>query len=134
MKKHIAIVQEPVVLTEDERLKRASYFYLLFSCLNCTQFAITELDPNGMKYEQKMMFKKLYNDSKNFLHYLYRNSNNSDKELLQDMSFENITAMASVFGLMSQIPVTQVEWFIAECDKLVWAAANRELMKKNDEK
>jgi hypothetical protein len=131
MNKYIVAKTEPVVLTEEEKLKRASHFYLLFSSLNCVDFAIVQLDPNGMKQDQKMMFNNLKNTSKNFLNYLYKKANPEDKELLQSMSFENISAMACIFGMMNQIPVTQVEWFIEQCESLVWAAANRELLKEN---
>ena len=111
----------------DER-KTANY-WLLITALNTAKFAIVELNPDTMKMQHKQQFKMLQNAMHSFLSGLQGKASKEDKELLNNMNFENVAALAETFGLISQIPEPQIEWFLEQCNRLVFAAVNRELEK-----
>ena len=110
--------------------RKAAQYWLLVTSLNAAKFAIAELEPRQMKFSQKHHFLSLHNAIISFLNSIQRNASKDDKELLDKMSFENVGAMAETMSMIAQIPEKQIEWFLNECNKLVFSAVNKELAKK----
>ncbi len=108
--------------------KTASY-WLLITALNTAKYAIVELEPSGMKFQHKQQFTMLQNAIHGFLSNIQKKTSKEDKELLDSMSFENVAALAETFAMISQIPEPQIEWFLNETNKLVYASVNNERMK-----
>lgn len=109
--------------------KKAADLYLLISCLNAGIYAITELEPDRMNSQDKMLYKNLRNYMLNFLKGLERKATKEQISELHSYNFENVAAMTELMATVSLLPPTQVEWFLNEIQKLSFAAVNRELSK-----
>lgn len=109
--------------------RKTANYWLLVTALNAAQFAIVELEPSKMKFQHKHQFTMLQNAIHGFLTNIQKNASKEDKELLDSQSFENVAALAETFAMISQIPEPQIEWFLNEANKLVYASVNNERMK-----
>lgn len=112
----------------DER-KTVSY-WLLVTALNTSKYCIAELEPSGMKFQQKQQFTMLHNAIHGFLATMQQKTTKKDKEFLDSQSFENVAALVETFSMIAQIPAPQIEWFLNETNKLVYAAVDKEIESK----
>jgi hypothetical protein len=108
--------------------KTVSY-WLLITALNTAKYAIAELEPSGMKFQHKHQFTMLHNAIHGFLATMQQKTSKQDKEFLNSQSFENVAALVETFSMIAQIPEPQIEWFLNETNKLVYASVNNERLK-----
>ena len=113
-----------------EKSKTAADLYLLISCLNAACYAITELNPNIMRFDDKMRYNTLRNQMLNFLKNLERKTTKDKYNELKEFNFENVGAMTELMAVISLLPPGQVDWFLGEVNKLCFAAVNRALAEK----
>ena len=113
-----------------ERSKRAADLYLLISCLNAACYAITELNPDIMRFDDKMRYKALRNTMMNFLKSLESKTTKDQFQELKSFNFENVGAMTELMAVISLLPPAQVDWFLGEVNKLCYGAVNRALLNK----
>jgi hypothetical protein len=112
-----------------DKSKTAADLYLLISCLNAACYAITELDPTKMRFDDKMRYNALRNQMLNFLKTLEAKTTKDKFEELKNFNFENVGAMTELMAVISLLPPGQVDWFLGEVNKLSFAAVNRALLK-----
>jgi hypothetical protein len=110
--------------------KSAADFYLLITCLNAACYAITEMEPDKMKGNDKVNFKNLRCNLLNFLKGLERRTTKEKFEELKQYNFDNVVLMTELMATMSLLPPGQVDWFLGEVNKLTFAAVNRALSEK----
>lgn len=110
--------------------KKAADLYLLISCLNAACYAITELNTNLMRFDDKMRYNALRNTMLNFLKSLEKKTTKDQFEDLKTFNFENVHAMTELMMVISLLPPGQMEWFLEEVNKLSFAAVNRALSEK----
>ena len=110
--------------------KGAADFYLLITCLNAACYAITEMDPDKMKGNDKVSFKNLRCNLLNFLKGLERRTTKEKFDELKQYNFDNVVLMTEIMATMSLIPPGQIEWFTNEINKLSFTAVNRALSEK----
>lgn len=110
--------------------KKAADLYLLISCLNAACYAITELNPNLMRFDDKMRYNALRNTMLNFLKHLESKTTKDQFQDLKSFNFENVGAMTELMAVISLLPPGQVDWFLGEVNKLSFAAVNKALSEK----
>jgi hypothetical protein len=119
--------------TDEQLAKRKEVYYMMLTSLNTIRYCIAEIDVNTLRHEHKSMFKNMHAQSQYLLDNIFaKASRKEDIEILQDISFNNVAAATTVFGLMSKMPQEQIDWFTEECVKLSYAAYNRQNMQKNE--
>ena len=114
----------------NERSRRAADLYLLISCLNAASYAITQLNPNIMRFDDKMRYNALRNTMLNFLKNLEQKTTKDKFEELKEFNFENVGTMTELMSVISLLPPSQLDWFLEEVNKLSFAAVNRALSEK----
>ena len=115
-----------MVLSEEQIVKRKEVYYMLLTSLNTIRYCIAEIDVNTLKHEHKSMFKNMQAQSYFFLDNIFsKASRKEDIEILQDISFNNVAAATTVFGLMSKMPQEEIDWFLEEVEKLIYIANNK---------
>lgn len=126
-------VKENIKFTEEEYQRRKEHYYMLLTSLNTVKYCIAQIGVDTLKHEHKMMFKNMKMNANNFLDNIFaKASKQQDIEILQDISFNNVAAATTLFGLISKMPQEQIDWFTEECVKLSYIAYNRQNMKKDE--
>ncbi len=110
--------------------KKAADLYLLISCLNAACYAITELQTDRMRFDDKMRYNTLRNTMYNFLKHLESKTTKDQYQDLKAFNFENVGAMTELMAVISLLPPSQVDWFLGEVNKLSFAAVNKALSEK----
>lgn len=120
-----------VELTPEQLAKRKEVYYMMLTSLNTIRYCIAEIDVNTLKHEHKSMFKNMQAQAHYFLDNIFNKaSKKEDVEILQDISFNNVAAATTVFGLMSKMPQDEIDWFLEETEKLIYIAYNKKNSKK----
>jgi len=126
-------VKEKIKFTEEEYQRRKEHYYMLLTSLNTVKYCIAQIDVDTLKQEHRMMFKNMKINATYFLDNIFaKASNKQDIEMLQDISFNNVAAATTLFGLISKMPQEQIDWFTEECVKLSYVAFNRQNIKKDE--
>ena len=126
-------VKVKIELTKEEYHSRKEHYYMLLTSLNTVKYCIAQIGVDTLKHEHKMMFKNMQMNSAYFLDNIFaRATKQQDIDILQDISFNNVAAATTLFGLISKMPQEQIDWFTEECVKLSYAAYNRQNMQKNE--
>ena len=126
-------VKVKVELTKEEYQVRKEHYYMLLTSLNTVKYCIAQIGVDTLKHEHKMMFKNMQMNATYFLDNIFaKATKQQDIDILQDISFNNVAAATTVFGLISKMPQEQIDWFTEECVKLSYAAYNRQNMQKNE--
>jgi hypothetical protein len=106
--------------------KEATDFWLLVTALNCAQFSLVQLKDNPhVKHRVKMQFNMFRNQLNNFKSYIHNNSEKEMVGLLQNLSYDNVAAMSETMAMIALVPQEELDWFLEQTQKLVWAAVNR---------
>lgn len=120
-----------IELTPEQLAKRKEVYYMMLTSLNTIRYCIAEIDINTLRHEHKSMFKNMHSQSQYFLDNIFNKaSKKEDIEILQDISFNNVAAATTVFGLMSKMPQDEIDWFLEECEKLIYISYNKRNSKK----
>jgi hypothetical protein len=118
--------QVKIKLTPEQLVKRKEMYYMLLTSLNTIRYCIAEIDVNTVRHEHKSMFKNMQAQSQYLLDNIFsKASRKEDIEILHDISFNNVAAATTVFGLMSKMPQEEIDWFLEEVEKLVYIAYNK---------
>jgi hypothetical protein len=118
--------QVKIELTPEQLAKRKEVYYMMLTSLNTIRYCIAEIDINTLRQEHKSMFKNMQAQSHYFLDNIFsKASKKEDIEILQDISFNNVAAATTVFGLMSKMPQEEIDWFLEETEKLIYIAHNK---------
>jgi hypothetical protein len=126
-------VKVKVELTEEEYQRRKEHYYMLLTSLNTVKYCIAQIGVDTLKQEHKMMFNSMKINATYFLDNIFaKASKRQDIEILQDISFNNVAAATTLFGLISKMPQEQIDWFTEECVKLSYVAYNRQNMNKDE--
>lgn len=107
--------------------------WLLISSLNAARFAIIELNPDQMNPLMRYRYKNLQSQMTNFLNGLQARASKEDRQRLADMNYNNVGAMAETMAMIAQIPQDQIDWFLAEANKLVYRAVNNHFSKPENQ-
>jgi hypothetical protein len=102
----------------------AAKIYLLLTMLNGTLYAINELEPDKMKFHNKLKFKTLRGNVKNFMMSISQKAASEDRRVLNEYTFDNVGLMAEVFAMLAHVPESQMEWITQEINKLVIQSLN----------
>jgi len=122
-----------VELSPEQLAKRKEVYYMLLTSLNTIRYCIAEIDVNTLRHEHKAMFKSMQSQSQYFLDNIFsKASRKEDIDVLHDISFNNVAAATTVFGLMSKMPQDEIDWFLNECEKMLYVIYNRQNSKKDD--
>lgn len=112
--------------TNEQLAKRKEVYYMMLTSLNTIRYCIAEIDVNTLRHEHKSMFKNMHAQSQYLLDNIFsKASRKEDIEILQDISFNNVAAATTVFGLMSKMPQEEIDWFLEEVEKLIYIAHNK---------
>lgn len=115
-----------VELTKEQMIKRKEAYYMMLTSLNTIRYCIAEIGIDTLKQEHKLMFKNMQTQSNYFLDNIFsKASKQEDIEILQDISFNNVAAATTVFGLMAKMPQDEIDWFLEEVEKLIYVAFNK---------
>ncbi len=126
-------VKVKVELTEEEYQRRKEHYYMLLTSLNTVKYCIAQIGVDTLKQEHKMMFNSMKINATYFRDNIFaKASKRQDIEILQDISFNNVAAATTLFGLISKMPQEQIDWFTEECVKLSYVAYNRQNMNKDE--
>jgi hypothetical protein len=126
-------VKEKIKFTEEEYQRRKEHYYMLLTSLNTVKYCIAQIGVDTLKQEHKMMFNSMKISATYFLDNIFsKATKQQDIEILQDISFNNVAAATTLFGLISKMPQEQIDWFTEECVKLSYVAYNRQNMKKDE--
>lgn len=118
--------QVKIELTPEQLVKRKEVYYMLLTSLNTIRYCIAEIDINTLRHEHKSMFKNMQAQAQYLLDNIFsKASRKEDIEMLHDISFNNVAAATTVFGLMSKMPQEEIDWFLEETEKLIYVAYNK---------
>jgi hypothetical protein len=118
--------QVKIELTPEQLVKRKEVYYMLLTSLNTIRYCIAEIDVNTVRHEHKSMFKNMQAQAQYLLDNIFsKASRKEDIEILHDISFNNVAAATTVFGLMSKMPQEEIDWFLEETEKLIYIAYNK---------
>lgn len=118
--------QVKIELTPEQLVKRKEVYYMLLTSLNTIRYCIAEIDVNTLRHEHKSMFKNMHAQAQYLLDNIFsKASRKEDIEMLHDISFNNVAAATTVFGLLSKMPQEEIDWFLEETEKLIYVAYNK---------
>ena len=100
--------------------KKLADIWLLISALNCTRYAIVELEPDKMSSQAKGRYKNLKMQVENFLNSLQLKTDVDDRKKLVNTNFENVGAMVETMALLAHVPLTHIEPFLERVNELVF--------------
>lgn len=100
--------------------KTLADIWLLIASLNCVRYAITELNPDAMPPQGKVKYKNLKTNIENFLNSMQLKTDLENRKKLLDTNFENVGAMVETMSLLAHVPLTHIEPFLENVNKLVF--------------
>lgn len=112
-------VKEKITFTPEEMMKRRESYYMLITSLNTVMYCIAQIGTHTLNQSHKKLFKDMHRDARYFLDNLFpKTSNTFDKEIVQDISFNNVVAATTVFALASKMPQKKIDDFIKDVEIL----------------
>lgn len=96
--------------------QKIAELWTLIVCLNTVRYCIRQMSKSTNKnsHTGKIM-KQLFLWSGKFLNMGQRHASKEDKELLSNLSHENVAAIAETVAIISAIPPDSIDWF---CDRV----------------
>jgi hypothetical protein len=125
-KKHEVDRRDGYTIEEIETI--ATNLRVLVTSLHTTLYAIRELEPHKMKGPMKMRYNNLKGVVNTFLITMKAQSTPQQRKSLDELAFENVGLIAEVNVRLSNVPVTQIEWFAEEVEKLSFMAHNKHVL------
>ncbi len=101
---------------------------VLVTSLNTTLYAIRELEPHKMKGPMKMRYNNLKGVINTFLITMKAQSTPQQRRSLDELALENVALIAEVNMCLSNVPITQIEWFASEVERLSFVAYNKHVL------
>lgn len=120
-------IEDKIRFTPEEKIARREHYFMLLTSANTIMYSIAQIGTSTLNNEHRRIFKDTHRQCRYLLDNIFtKASNNLDIQVLQDISFTNVAAATTVFGLVSKMAPEQVDWFLDEVIKLSYAAYNRQ--------
>jgi hypothetical protein len=110
---------QKIEFSPEEMMRRKEAYYMLLAALNSVRYCIAEINTRTLNHEHKKMFVDMHKQTTFFLNNIFsKASKKEDIEIIQDISFNNVATITTVFGLIANMPQNVLDSFAEEVAEL----------------